>query len=260
MHHTTSRDGTRIAFERLGDGPPIIVISAALQGAATYRPLAEELSRQFTAFVYDRRGRGDSGDTAPYAVEREIEDLAALIAEAGGTASVYGHSSGAGLVLHAAAAGLPIDRMVLHEPPFGSGSDEERREEKREAELIAEMLAHGRRGDAVKHFLAPMGLPPEMLDALSRDPSTVANAPTLLYDPFEVMSADSRGGKTPAEQARGVAVPGLVVVGGASPDWMIEAGRQVADALPDGRLDVLDGQEHVVPPEVLAPVVARYLA
>jgi pimeloyl-ACP methyl ester carboxylesterase len=254
-----SQDGTRIAFERLGDGEPLILVAAALQGRSTYRPLAEELSRHLTVFNYDRRGRGDSGDTAPYAVEREIEDLGALIAEAGGRASVYGHSSGAALVLHAAARGLPIDKIVLHEPPFGSGSDEERQAEQDEAEQISALLAQDRRGDAVKVFLAPMGLPPEVIDHLCQDPAIQANAPTILYDPFEVMSEHSRGGKTPAEQAGAVTTPALVLAGGASPEWMINAGRQIADALPKGRFGVLEGQGHIVPPEVLAPVLMEFI-
>lgn len=209
--------------------------------------------------LYDRRGRGDSGDTAPYAVEREVEDLGALIAEGGGTASLYGHSSGAGLVLHAAAHGLPIDKIVLHEPPFGSGSDEERRAEAEEAEQISALLAQGRKGDAVKHFLTSAGMPQKIVDDMSGDPAFQANAPTLLYDPFEVMSERSRGGQTPAEQAGGVAVPGLVVVGGVSPEWMVYGGRQIAAALPDGRLRVLESQGHIVPPKVLAPVLAEFL-
>jgi pimeloyl-ACP methyl ester carboxylesterase len=258
-NQATSRDGTPIAFERLGDGEPVILVSAALQGRATYHPLAEELARHLTVFTYDRRGRGDSGDTAPYAVEREIEDLGAVIAEAGGTASVYGHSSGAALVLHAAAGGLPIDKIVLHEPPFGSGSDEERRAEQDEAEQISALLAQDRRGDAVRFFLASMGLPPELLDHLSQDPAMVANAPTILYDPFEVMSEHSRGGKTPADQASSVTAPALVLAGGGSPEWMIDAARQIADALPNGRLRVLEGQEHVVPPEVIAPVLTEFI-
>ena len=259
VHHAKSQDGTLIAVERLGAGDPVILVAGALQDRATYRPLAEELSRHFTVFNYDRRGRGDSGDTPPYAVDREIDDLDAVVGEAGGTASVYGHSSGAALVLHAAARGLPIDRIVLHEPPFGSGSAEERRAEREEAERISALLAQGRHGDAVRAFLAPMGMPAEMLDHLSRDPAMRANAPTIRYDPYEVMSAASRNGRTPVEQAGGVATPALVLAGGASPEWMINASRHIADALPNGQLRVLNGQEHVVPPEVLAPVLTEFL-
>jgi alpha-beta hydrolase superfamily lysophospholipase len=118
MHKVTSSDGTSITFDRLGDGPPVVVVGGQLCDRALTRPTAEELAKHFTMFNHDRRGRGDSGDTAPYAVEREIEDLEALIAEAGGRASAYAHSSGAGLALHAAAHGLSIDKLVLHEPPY----------------------------------------------------------------------------------------------------------------------------------------------
>jgi pimeloyl-ACP methyl ester carboxylesterase len=258
-HNAMSRDGTPIAFERLGDGEALILVGGALQGRATYHSLAEELSRHLTVVNYDRRGRGDSGDTAPYAVEREIEDLRALIAAAGGTASVYGHSSGAGLVLHAAARGLPLDKIVLHEPPFGSGSEEERRAEQEEAEQISALLAQNRRVDAVTLYFASMGLPTEVVQHLAQDPAMLANAPTIRYDPYEVMSEHSRGGVTPAEQASRVTLPALVLAGGASPEWMIDASRQIADALPNGRLRVLEGHDHVVPPDVLAPVLAEFI-
>jgi pimeloyl-ACP methyl ester carboxylesterase len=257
--HATSHDGTRIAFEQLGHGQPVIVVGGALAGRSTYHPLAEELSRHCTVINYDRRGRGDSGDTKPYAVEREIEDLGSLIARVGGTASVYGHSSGAALVLHAAARRLPIDKIVLHDVPFGSGSAVERRAEQEEAEQISALLAQDRRGDAVKLFLASMGMPPEATDAAGNDPAMLANAPTILYDPFEVLSEHSRGGQTPAEQANSVIVPALVLVGEDSPQFMIEAARQIADAIPTGRLQVLAGQEHVVPPEFLVPVLVEFL-
>ena len=255
-----SRDGTRIAFERLGRGKPVILVSAALQGRVTYRPLAEELSQHCTVFNYDRRGRGDSGDTPSYAVDREVEDLSALITEAGGTASVYGHSSGAALALYAAARGLAIEKLVLHEPPFGSGTEEERRAEQEEAKEVSALLAEGRRGEALRLFLTPMGMPAEVVHHLSQDPAMLANAPTLRHDPYEVMSEQSRGGKTPAEQASGVTVPALVLAGGASPEWMIDASRQIAAALPNGQLRILDGQDHVVPSQVLAPVLAEFIS
>lgn len=256
---TTSRDGTSIVFDRLGDGEPLVLVSGALMGRSAYGPYAEALSRDFTVFNYDRRGRGGSGDTAPYAVEREVEDLGAVIAEAGGTASVYGHSSGAALVLHAAARGLPIHKIVLHEPPFGSGSAEERRAEREAAKQMSALLAQDRRGEAIRFHLGPVGMPEEMVDQMSQDPQLQANAATLRYDPFEIMSEDSRGGRTPAEQASEVTTPSLVLAGGASPDWMINVARQLADALPHGRLRVLDGQEHVVPPPVLTPVLVEFL-
>src|SRR5215203_5025037 len=156
----TSSDGTPIAFERLGDGPPVIVVCGAMCDRALMRPTAEELAKHFTVFNYDRRGRGDSGDTAPYAVEREIEDIGALIVEAGGTASVYGHSSGAGLVLHAAAHGLPIAKIALHDPPYAPDDEEARRTSREYGEKLKAMLSEDRRGDAVELFMTLVSIPP----------------------------------------------------------------------------------------------------
>src|SRR3954453_14241422 len=132
MDKVTSRDGTTIAFDRLGDGPPVILVCGAMCDRALMRPTAEELAKCFTVFNYDRRGRGGRGGAAPYAVEREIEDIGALVAEAGGKASVYGHSSGAGLVLHAAAHGVPMAKIVPHDPPYAPDGDEEARRSSRE--------------------------------------------------------------------------------------------------------------------------------
>jgi pimeloyl-ACP methyl ester carboxylesterase len=262
MDTVTSSDGTTIAFDRSGEGPPVIVVGGATCDRAMTRPLAEQLAQHFTVINYDRRGRGDSGDTAPYAVEREVEDLGALIAEAGGTASVYGHSSGAGLVLHAAAHGLPITRLVLHEPPYVPDTEEERRISREYAENLKTILAEDRRGDAVELFMTTVGMPQEMVGQMRKQPwwaGMEAIAPTLAYD-SEVMGDISRGGTIPVDLVARVTSPSLVLCGGASPGWMIDIGRQVADALPNGRLGVLEGQEHVVPPEVLVPVLEEFFA
>jgi pimeloyl-ACP methyl ester carboxylesterase len=260
--HVSSADGTRIAFERLGDGAPLIVIGGATCDRARMRPIAERLARDFAVVNYDRRGRGDSGDTKPYAVEREVEDLAALIDYLGGRASLYGHSSGAGLALHAGARGLPIDRLILHEPPYSPDREEERREARRYAQQLEAFLSKGRHGDAVELFFTVVGMPPEMIADMRRNdpgwPALEALAPTLAYD-SEVMGDLSRGGSLPADLAGRVAAQTLVIVGGASPDWMIETGRRVAASVQEGELEVLDGQEHVVPPDILAPVVEEFL-
>src|ERR671916_3401090 len=196
MDKVTSRDCTPIAFDRLGDGPPVILVCGAMCDRALMRPTAEELAKRFTVFNYDRRGRGDSGDTAPYAVQREIEDIGALVAEAGGTAAAYGHSSGAGLVLHAAAHGLPIAKIVLHDPPYAPDGDEEARRIAREyGEKLKAILSEGRRGDAVELFMRLVGMPREMIEGMRRTPRWAeleALAPTLAYD-SEVMGDASRG-------------------------------------------------------------------
>ena len=259
----TSRDGTPIAFDRLGDGPPVIMVCGAMCDRALMRPTAEELAKHFTVFNYDRRGRGDSADTAPYAVEREIEDIGALVIEAGGTASVYGHSSGAGLVLHAAAHGLPIAKIVLHDPPYAPDGDEEARRSSREyGEILKALLSEDRRGDAVELFMTMVGMPQEMIEGMRHTPRWAkleAIAPTLAYD-SEVMGDIGRDGTIPVDQASRVIVPALVLTGGADYPWMTDVGRQLADALPNGRHRVLEGQEHTVPLEVLVPVLEDFFS
>jgi pimeloyl-ACP methyl ester carboxylesterase len=263
MDKVASRDGTPIAFDRLGDGPPIIVVCGAMCDRALMRPTAEELAKHFTVFNYDRRRRGDSGDTTPYAVEREIEDIGALVAEAGGTASVYGHSSGAGLVLHAAAHGLPIAKIVLHDPPYTpDGDDEARRISREYGENLKALLSEDRRGDAVELFMTLVGMPQEMVEGMRHTPRWAgleAMAPTLAYD-SEVMGDIGREGTIPVDQASRVRVPALVLTGGADYPWMTDVGRRLADAMPNGRHRVLERQEHTVPPEVLVPVLAEFFA
>jgi pimeloyl-ACP methyl ester carboxylesterase len=267
METVTSRDGTPIAFERLGDGPPVIAICGAICGAmcdrVLMRPTAEELAKHFTVFNYDRRGRGDSGDTSPYAIGREIEDLDALITEAGGNAYVYGHSSGAGLALHAAAAGLTVSRLVLHDPPYTPDGDEEARQSAREyGEELKARLSEGRRGDAVELFFAAVGMPREMVDEMRQIPRWAELeeiAPTLAND-SEVMGDVGRDGTIPVNRAGAVTVPALVLTGGADHPWMTDVGRRLAEVLPQGRHRVLEGQEHGVPPEVLVPVLRGFLA
>ena len=262
MEKIKSKDGTTIAFDRLGDGPPVIVVGGATCDRAMTRPLAERLAQHFTVINYDRRGRGDSEDRLPYAVEREIEDLGTLIAEAGGTASVYGHSSGAGLALHAAAQGLPIAKLVLHDPPFTPDGEEERRISQEYGEKLEAILSENRRGDAIELFFRLVGMPQEMIDGMRHSPRWAGLeeiAPTLAYD-SEVMGDITRGGTVPTDLADRVTPTALVLVGGKSPAFMIDTGRQLADAMPNGRHRVLEGQEHVVAPEVLVPVLAEFFA
>src|SRR5215831_12636189 len=152
MHETTSRDGTTIAFDRTGEGPPVILVVGAFNTRSTGAPLAAFLAPRFTVLSYDRRGRGASGDAAGYAVEREVEDLEALIEAAGGSASVFGYSSGAVLALAAAARGLPIAKLALYELPPAQAPEH--------AAELASLVAAGRRGDAVEYFQARVvGIP-----------------------------------------------------------------------------------------------------
>lgn len=254
----TSADGTRIAFDRLGEGPPVVVVGGIFNDRQTTQALAERLAQEVSVINYDRRGRGESGDTPPYAVEREVEDLGALIAAAGGTASVYGHSSGAGLALNAAARGLPISRLVLHEPPYGLDDEESQRTARELAENVRAALAEERPGDAIKLFFSDWGMPPEMVEGMASDPKMLALAPTMPND-FEVMG-DFQGGTIPEDLVRAVTMPTLVIAGGASPEFFRETAARIAELLPNGKRTVLEGQDHGAPAKVVAPVVGEFLA
>lgn len=258
-NYVSSHDGTKIAYDRLGEGPPLVLVSGLFCHRPMTQALAEKLAPRFTVVHYDRRGRGESGDTPPYAVEREVEDLAALIQEIGGPAAVYGHSSGAGLVLEAAAAGVPVTALVLHEPPYGADDDEEKAQARRLADDIRAAVAEDRRADAVKLFLTASGMPPEMAEQVAGDPGMQAVAHTMPYD-FDVMGQTSRGGVIPEDLVRAVRVPTLVLAGTASADFFRDTAERLAELLPQGRYTVLEGQDHGAPAEAVAPVVAEFLA
>src|SRR5712691_4903736 len=185
MRKVISKDGTPIAFDQSGEGPPVILVVRAFNDLSTRAPLAAQLSEHFTVFNYDRRGRGASGDRTPYAIEREIEDLAALITEAGGSSSVFGYSSGAVLALKAAASGLAISRLALYEPPFPVDDGFPKLARDVSARLT-ELISSGRRGEAVELFQTEMvGIPAEIVAQLRHAPfrpalETIAH--TLVYE------------------------------------------------------------------------------
>lgn len=257
MSEIVSRDGTTIAFERSGEGPALVLVD----GAMCYRsfgpmlPLAEVLAPNFTVYAYDRRGRGESGDTMPYAVAREVEDLEALITEAGGAAYVYAVSSGAALALVAAAAGLEITKLAMYEPPLtAEGGDPQPKEGY--TKRLEELLSANRRGDAVELFMKLVGTPDEAIAGMRNAPVWPlfeAIAPTLAYD--DIVLGD---GSVPRELAGKVTVPTIVIDGGASSDVLRRAAKATADALTDAGYRTLEGQTHEVAPEALAPVLTQF--
>ncbi|MEV6960868.1 alpha/beta hydrolase [Streptomyces sp. NPDC051207] len=256
-NETLSQDGTSIAYRQTGRGPAVILVSGAMSTGATVAPLAGPLSRHFTVVVHDRRGRGESGDTQPYDVRREVEDLAALIDVVGGEASLYGVSSGGALVLEAAASGLPVRRAAVYEVPYAVDEDGVRQRREYTARLT-EALGQGRRGDAVEHFLRLTGLAEEMIERARQSPMWAAMeslAPSLAYD--DACLGDSR---VPREKLAALTVPVLSVAGGASPPWMARAAREIADAAPRGTYRELEDQTHLVDPNVLAPVLTEFFA
>jgi len=258
MTKVISKDGTAIAFDKLGHGEPVILVDGALCSRA-FGPLpklAQLLAPHFTVFNYDRRGRNESGDQAPYAVQREVEDIEALIKEAGGSASVFGTSSGAALALAAAANKLNVKKLALYEPPFVAGRGRRSAPPDSEAQL-KRLVAAGKRGDAVKFFMVDMvGLPPiftYIMRVLPIWPKLKAVAHTLPYD-----AAVLGDFSLPRERAASVTVPTLVIGGEKSPMELRSAVTDVADAIPGAKRQMLKGQTHNVSVKVLAPVLVEF--
>ncbi|MEU3261666.1 alpha/beta hydrolase [Streptomyces albidoflavus] len=255
MDTVVSRDGTPIVHETRGSGPALVLVGGAMTTREHAARLAGLLADSFTVVTYDRRGRGRSGDTRPYAVRREVEDLAEVIRAVGGPAALYGVSSGAALALHAA-VGPAVSRVALYEPPFTVGGADPSRREAYRSRLVA-LLAADDRGGAVELFMTHIGLPPELIAGARQSPAwpgLEAVAPTLAYD--DALLGD---GAPPLDRLALVSVPALVMAGSASPPAMTEAARAVAEALPDGTYRELDGQSHDVAPEVVAAALREFL-
>lgn len=260
MNVTTSKDGTQIAYEQRGDGPALLLVSGALntRTSGSWPALIDLLAPKLSLYCHDRRGRGDSGDTLPYAVAREIEDMEALIDEVGGVASLYGHSSGGCLVLEAAAAlGTKVGKVALYEAPY----NDDRAAQQAWGEYIdglTQALGDGRRGDAVALFMRYLGMPVEQVDEMRHAPfwpDFEAIAPTLAYDHTAIVG---RTGAVPVERLAAVLTPTLVMCGNSSFPFMRTTAQTIADALPNSELLVLDGQSHDVQPQVLAPVLTEF--
>ena len=250
-----SADGTAIAYERTGDGPPLILVGGAMSNRDSAAPFVPVLAGTFSVITVDRRGRGDSGDTPPYSPKREVEDLEALISAVGGSAYVYGHSSGAVLALEAAAAGAAITKLAVYEPPYltdRTGGEEARAT----ASGIQAALDSGDRGTAIEIFIRSTGAP---FDPAMKEtpwwPRMTAVAHTLPYD--MALVGDS---SVPTERLARIAIPVLGLYGGASPAWAVESIAAVTAAIPGATQQVLENQTHGVAPEVVAPVVIRFFS
>ena len=255
MDTVTSRDGTTLAYDLLGEGPPVVLVSGGSTDRMANAGLAAELAAHHSVYNFDRRGRGDSGDTPPYAIEREIEDITAVIEAAGGSANLYGTSSGAALAMHAAAGGAPVTKLAMWEPPYNVNGRPDLPDDT--ASVYRELVESGRRGDAAEYFMAKVvGLPPEFVANARQAPwwaQQEAIAHTLAYD------ATVMGDYTlPTEIAKAVPVPTLIIVGGASFDFMEESADALATLIPNAQRADLEGQQHNVDPAALAPVLTRF--
>jgi pimeloyl-ACP methyl ester carboxylesterase len=254
MQTVTSADGTVIAYDRAGDGPPLIVSVGAFCTRQTFVAPAE-LRQRFTVITYDRRGRGDSGDTEPFAPEREYEDLAAVAAVAGPEPPfVFGHSSGAAIALRAAAAGVPVAAIAAYEAPFLN--QDTPRPAVEPTDHIRELVSSGRNGEAVVFWMSQVvRLPDEMVAEMDGAPwvkSLEPLAPTLPYD-----LAVAAGGVPVAELAK-ITAPVLIIGGKNSPGWFQRSVAEQAANTPGAQLKMLDGYDHNAPPEVVTPILIGF--
>ncbi|MFF4249558.1 alpha/beta fold hydrolase [Streptomyces sp. NPDC001822] len=257
MDKTLSRDGTSIAYRRRGDGPPVVLVGGALSTAADEAPLAALLAPRFTVVTYDRRGRGSSGDSGPYTVRREIEDLAAVAARVGGRVSLFGMLSGGALALEAHAAGLPVNLLAVYEPPYTPGPAGPPHPSRCTA-LLHRLLAAGDRAGAVELHLSRAGFPEATIARMRRAPlwrELEAVAHTLAYD--DALLGD---GTVPTGRFASLTARTLVVTGGFSTPQAHETTRALAAAVPRARHRTLTGQTRELAPHVIAPVLADFFA
>jgi pimeloyl-ACP methyl ester carboxylesterase len=261
MGKVGSKDGTAIAFDRLGDGPPVILVDGALcyRDSGPMRPLATLLAPHFSVWTYDRRGRGESGNNPPYSTEREVEDLGALVQAAGGSACVYGVSSGAALALEAASRGLGITRLALYEAPFIVDNSRPPITQEWVAQLN-KLVEENRRGDAVKHFMKVVGVPSLLIGLMRLMPvwsKLTAIAHTLPYD-ISIVNDNQKGKRLTSDRWASAVMPTLVMEGGKSPAWMRKAMKELSGALPNARHRTLEGQTHMVKPKPLSAVLVEF--
>jgi pimeloyl-ACP methyl ester carboxylesterase len=255
---TTSADGTTIAYQAFGEGPAVVIVGGATNRKEDWVELAQALSEDgFSGVTYDRRGRGDSGDTRPFAVEREVEDLVAVIEAVGAPAGVHTISSGGAVAYRAIAAGAPIASMTAFETPYRvEGAPPPPAEY---TDHLQELYDADRRGDMIEYFMtAAVGQPQEAVDQMKQMPfwdDFAQLGPTILYDGLQL-----GGGRTPlpTDLLQSIEVPVLCIASTGSPDWLRDAASAAADTLPDGTFTLLEGEFHSAPTQVVAPVLAAH--
>ena len=260
MHTITSRDGTRIAYDVYGAGEPVILVEGALCGRhfGPTNKLAAELGKQFRVYHYDRRARGDSGASTDYSIARELEDLSALIDEAGGSASIVGFSSGACLAIEAAAAGLPVRHLAFYEPPYMVGPKARKVPTNFEAE-VQKLVADGKNGDAVAYFMTKLiGMPSIFLIPMKFSKMWKQLTPQAPSLPFDMEAVN--GFNPPIERMRRIAVPTLAINGNKTFPVIIDSTKLCAETIPGAGHVVLAGQTHEVKAEAIAPELVRFFS
>jgi pimeloyl-ACP methyl ester carboxylesterase len=259
MQKVTSKDGTRIAYDKVGHGPAVILVLGALNSRKSGAKLAKLLASRFTVISYDRRGRGGSTDTAPYAPQREVEDIAALINELGEHVYIYGHSSGAALALRAVVKlRNKVKKLAIYEAPYSMDAAARKAAKEYDSQL-RKLLASGRKGNAVALFIRNVGVSAKQIQAMKRLPmwpGLEALAPTLAYESAVL----GEGHSLPTALLRRITTPTLVMHGGAGAPSMRDAAEAISKAVPKAKLRTLAGQTHGVSPKVLAPVLVEFFS
>jgi pimeloyl-ACP methyl ester carboxylesterase len=257
MEKVTSKDGTTIAFDRLGEGPVLIMMGGALNNRMLTSELASLLAADFTVFNYDRRGRSDSTDTPPYSIDKEVDDLDAVVDAAGGSAMLFANCTGGMLALEAVAKGSAITKLVLYEPPY-IVDDRQARLDGDFRTMITELLESGRRGDAVKHFLERgVGLRPDVVERVQSMPLWPMLEGLATSLPYDIAVAGDNS--LPTERLPLVTVPTLVMDGTKSPDWQRDSVQALVDTLPDATRTSMEDMNHTFAPEGIAPVIRDFL-
>ena len=255
----TSKDGTKIAYDKMGNGPVVVVVLGALNSRKSGAKLAKLLASRFTVISYDRRGRGESTDTAPYAPQREVEDVKALIEEIGEPVFLYGHSSGAALAIEATnKLNKQVRKLAIYEAPYALDSDQSKAAREYNS-LLKKLLASGRNGDAVALFVRSVGVSDKQVQAMKRMTmwrGLEKLAPTLAYDSDTL----GEGHSLPTALLAGITTPTLVMHGGAGTPAMRDTAQAISEAIPKAQLRTLAGQTHGVSPKVLVPVLAEFFA
>ncbi|HEY3068896.1 MAG TPA: alpha/beta hydrolase [Gaiellaceae bacterium] len=256
LEHVTSSDGTRIGYQRSGEGPPLVLVHGTTSAHWGFRFLAPALVDRFSLYALDRRGRGESGDQAEYAIEQEFEDVAAVVDSIHEPAALFGHSYGATVALGAAIVARNLHRLVLYEPAPGvSGVPS------RDVERIEDLVARDERDEALVHAFRSFGLTPEELDQLRASPTWSARVAAAHTVAREVRAEEAY--RVDPERFRNVAIPALLLLGEESPDWAREGTERIRAVLPDARVAILRGQGHMAimtAPELVAEEVARFLS
>jgi pimeloyl-ACP methyl ester carboxylesterase len=265
MHTVTSADGTRIAYDRHGEGPAVILVTGAMgyRKFKKFEQIATALSEHCTLINYDRRGRGDSGEAGPVSVQHEIDDIAALIDAVGGRASLWGWSSGGAVALRAAAADIGVEKLVVYETPFKTDPDAKYPADDY-GERLDQIVTGGNPMRAAKHFMRNgIGMPGPLVAVMTLTPmfrTFAANGLTLTFDYAALGDHNMHGRPLRADEWASVTCPTLVVYGGRTYPVLEHASKALAEVLPNATLLELPGQSHNVSPSAIVPVLARFVA